>query len=488
MRQKLKEVMMAVVPIAILVMLIHLFLVPLSLKQFVLFAMGVLLVLLGLSVFLLGVDISISRMGHLLGQGLTQKGNIGLLVIGGIIIGFIISIAEPSLTILGDQIATMSNQSLSQMQVVVVVSIGVAFLLALGMLRLVYVWDIGKIMTISYGIIFILAFFVDEAMMTFAFDASGATTGALTVPFVLALSSGISSLSNEQIEKNEISFGLVGIASIGPILAMAILGLFLDQTLTGEMELSTVIHQPIITIILEALLDSIQQVMVGVLPLLAIFLIYHFVIEKQTGQTFKDIMVGLVYLIFGLILFLTGVSAGFMPISQFLGGALYQSQSQFVLVLIGFILGVMAILAEPAIYVLINQIEDETGGTISKNLVLGLIASGVGVAVALTVIRTLNPSLRLWHILLPGYILIILLANKVPKLFVGMGFDSGGVASGPMTGTFIFAYIQGIAIESPVSDPIIDGFGMIAAVAMVPILFIELLGWFYLTIERNQSE
>lgn len=488
MLQKLKEVMMAVIPIAILVVIIHLFLTPLTQKQFTLFAIGVVLVLFGLAIFLLGVDISISRMGHILGHGLTKTGNIKLLVAGGILIGFIVSIAEPSLTILGDQIATMSNQSLSQMLVVVVVSLGVAFLLALGMLRIVFAWNISKIVTIFYVLIFVLAIFVDEAMVTFAFDSSGATTGALTVPFVLALSAGISSLSNEEIEQDDMSFGLVGIASIGPILAMLILGLFSRQSLAGQFIEQEPLDQSIALIVWESLKSSIGQIVVGVIPLLVIFLIYHYFIEKQTPQTFKDIMVGLGYLMFGLVLFLTGVSAGFMPISQYLGGALYQSQAQWVLVLIGFILGVMAILAEPAIYVLINQIEDETGGSISKNLVLVLISSGVGVAIALTVLRILNPSMRLWHILLPGFILIILLSQKVPKLFVGMGFDSGGVASGPMTGTFIFAYVQGIAIASPVSDPVIDGFGMIAVVAMVPILFIEILGWVYLKIEQNQQE
>lgn len=177
-----------------------------------------------------------------------------------------------------------------------------------------------------------------------------------------------------------------------------------------------------------------------------------------------------------------------MPTSQYLGGQLFQSQPPYVIILIGFILGVMAILAEPAIYVLIDQIEDITGGTISRNLVLALISIGVGVAISLTIVRILVPGLRLWHLLLPGYLLIIILAKIIPNLFVGMGFDSGGVASGPMTGTFIFAYVQGISIINPTSDPIIDGFGMIALVAMVPILFIEILGCIYIMLQKRQED
>lgn len=486
--EKLKEVLMAVVPITLLVLLIHLFFVPLDIKQLTLFMIGSSFVLLGLAIFLLGVDISITTMGYLLGQGLTKKGKLLLLMVGGILIGFIVSIAEPSLTILGAQIQEMSQQILSQMEVVILVSIGVALFLSLGMIRIVYNWNISVIVTIGYLAILILAFFVDEAILTFAFDSSGATTGALTVPFVLAMSAGISTLSQKNVDDDEASFGLVGIASIGPIIAMLILGGISNHQLAGNFSTIEPINERVLTILKNEIMTSFHQVILGVVPLIIIFLLYHYFIERQSSQLFKDIMVGLGYLMVGLILFLTGVSAGFMPISQYLGGALFNSQPTYVLVIIGFILGVMAILAEPAIYVLMDQIEDITGGTISKKLVLALIATGVGVAIALTVIRILNPSIRLWHILLPGYILILILSHKVPKLFVGMGFDSGGVASGPMTGTFIFAYVQGIAIASPTSDPIIDGFGMIAVVAMVPILFIEILGWVYQKIEQSQQE
>lgn len=488
MREKLKEVLIAVVPIVLLVLLIHFFLTPLTFKQLSLFFVGSVMVLFGLAIFLMGVDISISRMGYILGRGLTKKGKLSYIVWGGILIGFIVSVAEPSLTILGAQIQQMSQNMLGQMSVVLVVSVGVAIMLSVGMMRIVYNWNITKMMMIGYLAILVLTFFVEESLFTFAFDSSGATTGALTVPFVLAMSSGISALSQQNSDNDEMSFGLVGIASIGPILAMLLLGLFQKGDLSGVFGPPESISESIIKIIMTELVTSIQQVLLGVLPLVLIFTVYHWVIERQSKQTFMDIMVGLGYMMFGLVIFLTGVSAGFMPISQYLGGELFQSHSPYVIIIIGFILGVMAILAEPAIYVLINQIEDITGGTISRKLVLGLIASGVGVAIALTIIRVLIPELRLWHILLPGYALIMILAHLVPNLFVGMGFDSGGVASGPMTGTFIFAFVQGISIVNPTADPIIDGFGMIALVAMVPILFIEILGFVYVVISRRQQD
>ncbi|MBK0348043.1 DUF1538 domain-containing protein [Aerococcaceae bacterium zg-ZJ1578] len=488
MKDKLREVTIAVVPIVILVLLIHWFLVPLSMTQLNLFFLGALLVLIGLAIFLLGVDISVSRMGYLLGQGLTKKGKISYILLGGLFIGFIVSIAEPSLTILGYQIQEMSHNALRQFTVIMVVSLGVAAALAVGLLRIIFNWDIRRIVMLGYLIIFAVSFFVEEAIFTFAFDSSGATTGALTVPFVLAMSSGVSDLFSNDSEDEERSFGLVGIASIGPIIAMLLLGVFNKGNLSGDFPEPVTKELSIMRVLLSELGDSIHQVILGALPLVLIFVLYHFFISRQSKQTFKDIMFGLGYLMFGLVLFLTGVSAGFMPIGQHLGMALFHEHSMFIMVMIGFILGVMAILAEPAVYVLIDQIEDTTGGTISRTLVLILIAVGVGVAIALTILRVLIPALRLWHILLPGYFLVLLFSRFVPKLFVGMGFDSGGVASGPMTGTFIFAFVQGISIANPTANPIIDGFGMIALVAMVPILFIELLGFVYVLISRNQQD
>lgn len=484
----MKEVMIAVLPILVLVLGIHFFLVPLGMNQLSLFIIGAFMVWLGLTIFLLGVDISISKMGTLIGRGLAKKNSLPLMIAGGLLVGFIVSVAEPSLTILGGQIQSMSQGALKQNLVVLVVSVGVAVMLAIGMLRIVFHWSISTLMAVSYGLVLLLSYFVEESMLTFAFDASGATTGALTVPFVLAMAAGISTLSQQDSQSEEASFGLVGIASVGPILAMLILGILEARPLSGVFVEEPALPASIVVTLLKEMKEAIQQVIIGVLPLVAIFVAYDRFIEKQSRQTFKDIMFGLGYLMLGLVIFLTGVSAGFMPVSQYLGGQIFQTLPPYVMIGIGFILGVMAILAEPAIYVLIDQIEEVTGGTISRHLVLGLISTGVGVAIALTLLRILLPELHLWHLLLPGYVLIILLSKFIPPLFVGMGFDSGGVASGPMTGTFIFAYVQGISIMNPTSDPIIDGFGMIALVAMVPILFIEVLGYVYIKIQARQQD
>lgn len=485
---KLKEVFQAIFPITLIVILLHLFFVPLSNFQLTIFLLGTTMVFFGLTIFLLGVDISVSQMGQILGQGLTRKKNLWWLALGGILIGFIISIAEPSLIILGDQVATMSQEAIKQNTLVIIVSIGVAIFMTIGLFRIVFQWNISFIMSIFYLIILLLSFMSEESFLAFSFDSSGATTGALTVPFMLAMSIGIASLSSSIEQSDEFNFGLVGITSVGPIIAVLILGLFSQAELTGQQTFDNITSLSISKLILSNMFDSFIQVLLGVIPLIMIFLTYHFFIQKQSQQLFKDIMIGLGYLMIGLMLFLTGVSSGFMPISRYLGGELYTNHHNGWLIFIAFILGVVAILAEPAIYVLIDQIEEVSGGSISKRIVLFTIAFGVGLAISLTVLRILFPEFKLWHILSIGYILIILLAGFIPKLFVGIAFDSGGTASGPMTGTFIFAFIQGIALQHPTANPILDAFGMIATVAMTPILFIEILGFINLLVERQAKD
>lgn len=476
---KLKEVSTAVIPLSIIVLILHFFFVPLSNHELVLFFTGAVLVLVGLAVFLLGVDVSINKMGQILGQGITKKNNLALLLAGGAIIGFTVSVAEPALTILGSQIDQMSNGLLNGTLVVIVVSLGVGFFLSIGMLRIAFRWDIALVMTICYGIVFLLSFIAEEAFFTFAFDSSGATTGAITVPFILAMSAGMAALGSG--DDDQFNFGMVGIASVGPIVAMMVMGLFFDADLTqGEFEVvQEVVSGGISQIILQDASRSFFEVILGILPVLIIFILFNFFIERQSRQIIQDINVGLVYILIGLTMFLTGVSSGFMPVTQTLGADLYENYSAFWPIAIGFILGILAILAEPAIYVLIDQVEEITGGTISKKMVLITICLGVGLAIALTIVRIMIPGLRLWHILLPGFLISIALSWVIPKLFVGLAFDSGGVASGPMTGTFIFAFVQGIALSNPHADVIVDGFGMIAVVAMTPILFIEILGFIY---------
>lgn len=488
MLDKIKEVMIAIIPINILVIFIDLFILSLPRVSLLIFFASSLLLIVGLALFMLGVDISASQMGRMLGQGLTRlkrKHHLFLATAG---VGFIISIAEPSLTILAHQIERGSFQAISQLSVIIIVSLGIAVFMALGIFRIVFRWNLRIIMMLGYLLVFLLSFFIDDTIFAFAFDASGATTGVMTVPFILAISQGISSMTDNPTDDNH--FGLVGITSIGPILAVIILGLLTPQLNIDITDIEAAGINPsenFISFFLTQAFQSIKQVIFGLGPLLLIFALYHYLIEKQSQRMIRDSLLGFLYLAVGLTLFLLGVSTGFMPLGRILGENLYMQVPTIWLMLIGFILGVVAILAEPAIYILIDQMEMVTGGAVAKLPILMTLSISIGLAIVLSIAKILVPNLNLWGILFIGFALILILANKVSPLFVGLALDSGGTASGPMTGTFIFAFIQGIAQAHPHAEPLRDGFGMIGIVAMTPILCVQILGLIYQK-QQDQAE
>lgn len=488
MLDKIKEVMIAIIPINLLVIVIDLFILSLPKSSLLIFFVSSLLLIVGLALFMLGVDISASQMGRMLGQGLTRLNNKHYLFIATASIGFIISIAEPSLTILAHQIEKGSFQSISQLSVIMIVSLGISIFMAIGIFRIVFRWKLRFIMMLGYLSVFLLSLLIDDTIFAFAFDASGATTGVMTVPFILAISQGISSMTDNPTEDDY--FGLVGITSIGPILAVTLLGLLTPKLNVHINDIeSTGVHPSdnFISFFLTQAFQSIKQVIFGLGPLLLIFALYHHFIEKQSQRMVRDSLLGFLYLAIGLSLFLLGVSTGFMPLGRVLGESLYMHVPIILLLSIGFILGVVAILAEPAIYVLIDQIEMVTGGAVAKLPILITLSVAIGLAIVLSIAKILIPGLNLWSILFVGFALIIALSYKVPSLFVGLALDSGGTASGPMTGTFIFAFIQGIAQGHPNAEPLRDGFGMIGIVAMTPILCIQVLGLIY-QIQQNKAE
>ena len=303
---------------------------------------------------------------------------------------------------------------------------------------------------------------------------------------MLALAVGVASLNRQTQSAEEDSFGLVGIASAGAILAVLILGLFVrsDEPLSGSMPAHDAVAAHWLAPFLHELPKIAGEILLAVSPILIIFVLNHVFSadEKLSKRAFRRIFLGMTYLYIGLVLFLTGVNAGFMEVGRKLGMLIAGMDSSIPVLIVGFVLGVLVILAEPAVYVLTHQIEDVTTGYVKRGIVLGFLSIGVGLAVLLSVVRVLIPWLQLWHYLVPGYLIILALSYKVPKLFVGIAFDAGGVASGPMTATFILAFIQGVAEITPDANVLLEGFGMIAMVAMMPIISLQLLGAIY---QRN---
>lgn len=475
--EKFKEVLFAVLPISAIVLLLHFTLTPLEQYSFIKFILGAALVILGLTVFLVGVDIGITPIGNIMGTAITKSNKITIIVAAGLVLGFFISIAEPDLHILAGQVDLVSSGMIAKNSIVVIVSMGIALMVALGLVRIVYSIPLYLVLSGLYGIIFVLSLFTTPEFMAIAFDASGATTGALTVPFILALAIGVSAMKKDSKGSEKDSFGLVAIASSGAIIAVMLMSVFSN---TDEITGSTAVNETASTEILLPFLQKLpviaQEVIVALAPILIIFLVFQKVSFHLSAAAVRKILFGILYTFIGLVLFLLGVNAGFMEVGSTVGYKLASMYSPFYVVGIGFFLGMVTILAEPAVYVLTRQIEDVTSGYVKRKVVMVTLALGVALAVALAIIKIIVPSVQLWHYLLPGYILSIALTYFVPKLFVGIAFDSGGVASGPMTATFILAFAQGVAEAIEGADVMLDGFGIIAMVAMTPLIALQILG------------
>ena len=473
--EKFKEVLTSVLPIVFIVLLLNFTLVPLG-EEIVVFLVSSVFLLIGLTGFLIGVEVGISPIGDHMGEGLARSGKLWIVLLLGLVLGFLISIAEPDLHIVANQVAQVSGGLISKMSIVLVVSVGIAIMLAVGLARIMYNIPLYMVLTVLYAVILVMTFFASQDFIAISFDASGATTGALTVPFVLALALGTSKLKKDSKASEKDSFGLVAIVSTGAIIAVMLMSIIKNMgKISGSLptaELSGDIGQRFIDVFLE----TVPEVATALFPVIFLFFVFNFVMLKLNRRELRKIIVGVFFTFSGLVVFLVGVNAGFMQIGSIIGESVANSGNLLYPVGLAFVLGFVTILAEPAVYVLTHQIEEVTSGYVKRTLVLATLAIGVGVAVALAVLRIMVPQLQLWQFLLPGYLIATVLMYIAPKLFVGIAYDSGGVASGPMTATFILAYTQGIANATPTADVFSDGFGVIAMVAMTPLIALQLLG------------
>ena len=475
--EKLKEVLYAVLPITFIVIILHFTLAPLDSMLIYRFLIGVVLIVLGLSIFLFGVDIGITPIGNSMGSAIAKSNRIWIVVVAGLALGFFISIAEPDLHVLAAQVDTVTSGLISKISIVAVVSVGIAIMLAIGLVRIVYNIPLYKVLMVLYLLIFGIAIFTSPEFLAISFDASGATTGALTVPFILALAMGVSVLKKDSKASEKDSFGLVAIASTGAILSVMIMSIISKtDKITGGLEHHTSTSTSIIGPFYHEIPKIAGEVFIALLPILLLFIIFQKISFKLSKKTFRKIVIGVLFTFIGLVLFLCGVYAGFMDVGTALGHTLASLDNKVYVIIVGFILGLVTILAEPAVYVLTHQVENVTSGYVKRKVILFTLSIGVGFAVALSMLRIIVPEIQLWHYLLPGYIISLLMTFFVPKLFVGIGFDSGGVASGPMTATFILAFAQGVAESIDGANVMVDGFGMIAMVAMTPIIALQVLG------------
>lgn len=481
--EKLNETLKAVLPILAIVLLLCFTIAPLEPGILLAFLLGAVLLVLGLMFFTLGVEMSMTPIGENVGTCMTQTRKLWLMVLLTFVLGFIVTISEPDLQVLAEQVPAVPN-----MVLILSVAFGVGVFLVASLLRMLYNITLAHMLIVLYAIVFLLAFLAPDSFIAVAFDAGGVTTGPMTVPFIMALGVGISSIRSDERAEDD-SFGLVALSSVGPILSVLVLSLIYHPDNVAY-EPAGVPHindsVELWHLFAEEIPAYMNEIAVSLLPIILFFIIFQIIFRKMQKRTLIRIVVGMVYTYIGLVLFLTGVNVGFMPAGNYLGQVLAANSYQWLIVPIGMVIGYFIVRAEPAVYVLTHQVEAITSGTISAGAMMLSLSMGVAVSVGLAMVRVLT-GISIFWMLIPGYALALGLSFFVPKIFTAIAFDSGGVASGPMTATFLLPFAMGACV-SVGGNIVTDAFGVVAMVAMTPLITIQVLGVvFELQSKRRQK-
>ena len=473
-KEKIREALTSVLPITAIVLLVSVTLVPLEVGTLVMFLAGAMLLIIGMGFFQLGAEMAMTPLGEGLGRILGKNGRLGIVIPVVFLLGTIVTIAEPDLQILANQVASIPSKTL-----IWTVAVGVGIFLAIAAMKILLRIDLTKILLGSYALLFLLAAFAPAAFIPVAFDAGGVTTGPITVPFIMALGVGLSAARKKSDEDD--SFGLVALSSVGPIMMVLVLGICYHPTEASytPVEVGTVITTYDVAVcFLKAFPQYAKEVLRSLMPIIAVFLLLQLLTKCYRRRQLVKMCVGFLYTGIGLILFLTGVNVGFTPVGNLLGSGIASSQIKWLLILIGGLIGYYIVKAEPAVQVLNRQVETATGGMVSRSMMNTALSAGVAGAVALSMLRVLTGINILW-IIIPGYAVALILSKYVSPIFVGIAFDSGGVASGPMTSTFLIPLAMG-ACMAVGGNVVTDAFGVVALVALAPPVTVQIMGAVYL--------
>jgi Protein of unknown function (DUF1538). len=468
------ESLSAVLPITGIVLLISIFLVPMELGSLVMFVVGAIMLILGMGFFQLGAEMSMTPIGEGIGVQISKTRKVLVVLLIGFVMGAIITISEPDLQVLAEQVPSVPNRVL-----ILTVAVGVGLFLALAIVRIKFQIDLSKMLIILYGLLIGASFLVPKEFMAVAFDSGGVTTGPMTVPFIMAMGIGLASRRTDKNSASD-SFGLVALSSIGPILAVLVLGCFYKPTeaVYSLGDVATVVTtRDVVRVFGGSIPIYAREVLVSLLPIAAVFVIFQLLTRRYQRRQLKRIAVGLVYTYAGLVLFLCGVNVGFAPVGSFLGKELASLVFNWILIPIGMLIGYYIVKAEPAIQVLNHQVENVTDGAVSVKAMNRCMSIGVAISVGLAMMRVLT-GLPIGWIIIPGYLIALVLSRFVPKIFVGIAFDSGGVASGPMTSTFLLPLSIGTC-QAIGGNLMTDAFGVVALVALTPLIAIQIMGIVY---------
>lgn len=471
--EKIRESLSSVLPVSAVILLLAMTITPLPNSIFISFLFGTLLMIVGIGFFTLGADKSMTPMGEYVGTTMTKSKKIWLICLLSFFVGAMITISEPDLQVLANYVPSIDTYTF-----ILAVAAGVGVFLVIAILRIIFAIKVKYILLVSYAVIFALAAFVDPDFWSVAFDAGGVTTGPLSVPFIMAMGVGIAAMTSDK--EGTDSFGLMALCSVGPVIAILVLGLSYDaSTITyvadalPDFTTSREFGWELFTSFPEQMLEVAK----GLLPILAFFFIYQAFVSPYGKENIFKLLIGIVYTYFGIVIFLTGVSIGYLPVGSYIGESIGSTSYQWILVPLGMIIGYFIVAAEPAVQVLEKQVEEATSGMIPKKMLSIAISAGVSLAVGLAMVRALTGISILWFVGI-GYVAALLLSFFVPDIFTSIAFDSGGVASGTMTSAFLMPLAVG-ACDAVGGNVMTDAFGVIAMVAVLPTITIQILGLIY---------
>ena len=470
--EKIRESLSSVLPITAIVLLLSITIVPLTPGALVLFLFGSALLIVGVGMFTMGVDISMTPMGSGIGVYMSRAKHPAIPLLIAFALGMLITIAEPDLTVLAQQVPAIPDRIL-----ILTVAAGVGLFLVIALLRIMLKIPLSQLLVAFYLGAFVLAIvFVPNDFIPVSFDSGGVTTGPITVPFIMALGVGVASVRSDKNSTSD-SFGLVALCSIGPILSVLILGICFSPDSASYIpaalpDIATT--RDAFREFTSAIPHYAREVLVAMVPICAMFLLFQIVTRRFKRTQLLRIVSGLVYTYVGLVMFLTGVNVGFMGAGELIGRTIGGGEHPFLLVPIGMLMGYFIVAAEPAVHVLVKQVEEVSMGSISQSAMRQGMSIGVALSIGIAMLRVVTGISILWF-LIPGYAISLALTFFVPQLFTGVAFDAGGVASGPMTATFLLPFAMG-ACEAIGGNLMTDAFGLVALVAMTPLVTIQLLG------------
>ena len=473
-REKFDEALAAVLPIVALVLLLSLTVAPIPANILLAFLFGGVLLVVGMMLFSVGADMAMQPMGEKMGARITKTRKLWLILSLGFLLGLMITVSEPDLQVLADQVQSIPNLAL-----IAAVGVGVGLFLVVALLRMLFGAPLRYLLLGFYVLVFVLAAFAPQNFWAVAFDAGGVTTGPMTVPFIMAFGIGISAIRSDRHAATD-SFGLIALCSIGPILSVLVLSLIYhpeEATYAPALVPDAMESVALGKLFVEGIPQYMGEIALALLPIAVFFGIFQVVSLRLKKKPLCRILVGILYTYIGLVLFLTGVNVGFSPAGSYLGGVLAGLPYRWIIVPIGMVIGYFIVRAEPAVYVLMTQVEELTDGAIAGKTLQKTLSVGVSAAVGLALVRVLTGISIMW-IIVPGYAVALLLSFFTPKIFTAIAFDSGGVASGPMTATFLLPFAVGACL-SVGGNVVTDAFGVVAFVAMTPLVTIQVLGIVY---------